>query len=60
VSSKLLLDVADLGSGTVTEVIRMSRSMIALIGIVTERVVWEVLRYIRSRSRRPIKRSQPA
>lgn len=59
-SSKLLLDVADLGSGTVTEVIRMSRSMIALIGIVTERVVWEVLRYIRSRSRRPIKRSQPA
>lgn len=59
-SSRLLLDVADLGGGTVTEVIRISRSMIALIGIVTGRAVWEVLRYVRSRSRRPVKRSQPA
>lgn len=44
VSRRLLLLVVDLAEGIVTEVIRMRRSMMLPIGIVTGRVVWEAVR----------------
>lgn len=58
--SRRLLILVDFVDGSVTEVMRMRRSMIVPIGIVTWRVVCEVARWVYSRSRRPVRRSQPA